>query len=176
MHHCPKFPFLVCKRCSLAHFASKQSFWQKLVKTTERSTWLENVHFGYLKGARFKCVICFYSFSLWEKFWANLVKNDRMIHFTWRFPFWRFESCSFLIWFLILLVLCIYFNLGKMFCGQNLSKKQKCLFNSKSFKLNVEMLKLLLAFILSYYSWHDFAFQLLFFFNAMYLLVWWIWL
>ena len=46
-----------------------------------------------------------------------------MIHLTWKFIFRVFERCSFLIWLLILLVLCIYFIWKNTFCGQNLSNR-----------------------------------------------------
>ena len=80
-----------------------------------------------------------------------------------QFPgFFTFDLFDLLIWIqgvhcyivLVLLVLCIYFNWRKMFCGQNLSKSKNGLFNLKSFKLNVKILKPLLIFILSYHSWH----------------------
>ena len=71
-----------------------------------------------------------------------------MIYLTWQFPFRVFERCSFLIWLLILLVLYIYFNWVKSFADRIWVKSKNELFDSKSFKLNVEILKLLLIFIL----------------------------
>ena len=62
-------------------------------------------------------------FEYKESFWAILGKNYRMIHLTWKFLFRVFERCSFLIWLLILLVLCIYFIWKNTFCGQNLSNR-----------------------------------------------------
>ena len=83
-----------------------------------------------------------------------------MIHLTWKFPFWLFERCSFLIlWLLILLVLCIYFNWEKCFADRIWLKSMNSTFHSKSIKLNVEIMKLLNIFIRSYYSWYVFAFQ-----------------
>ena len=57
-----------------------------------------------------------------------------MINLTWKFSFWVFERCSLLIWLSILLVLYIYFNWGKSFCGQNLSKKQEWSLRLKRFQ------------------------------------------
>ena len=42
-----KFPFWVFKRCSLAHFESQQSFWQKWVKISEWSTWLGMIYLTF---------------------------------------------------------------------------------------------------------------------------------
>ena len=80
--------------------------------------WLESFHFGSSSGAHL------FILSI-KKVWPKLGKNYRMIQLTWKFPFWVFERCSFLIWLLILLILCIYFDWRKIFCGQNLSKKQE---------------------------------------------------
>ena len=63
--------------------------------------------------------------------------------------FWVFERCSFLIWLLILLVLYVYFNWGKSFADRIWVKIKNGLLDSKTFKLNVEILKLLLIFILT---------------------------
>ena len=64
---------------------------------------------------------------------------------------------------------------GKCFVDRIWVKNKNGLFNSDSFKLNVEILKLLFTLILSYYSWRVFVCQSLFYFNAMYLLVTWSW-
>ena len=53
------------------------------------------------------------------------------------------------------------------------AKSKNGLFGSRSFKLSVEILKLLLIFILSYYSWHVFSSQSHCYFNDLYLLVMW---
>ena len=111
-------------------------------------------------------------FEYKESFGGNLGKNYRMIHLTWKFQIWVFERCSFLIWLLILIVLYIYFNWAKSF-GTKSGQKAR-IFDSKSFKLNVEILKLLLIFIPPYYySWHVFGFQSHCYFNDMYLLIMW---
>ena len=100
-------------------------------------------------------------------------KNYRVMYLTWKFPFRLFERRSFLIWLLILLVLCIYFDWKKCFVDIIWVKSKNGLFDSNNFKLNVTILKLLLIFILSCYSCHVLAFQSHFYFNAMYLLVMW---
>ena len=98
---------------------------------------------------------------------------------NWKFPFWLFERfliwlferCSFLIWLLILLFFYIYFNWEKSFEGRIWLKSKNDLFDSKSFKLNVVILNLLLIFILYYYSWRVFVLQSHCYFNDVYLLV-----
>ena len=71
-----------------------------------------------------------------------------MIYLTSQFPFWVFERCLFLIWLLIFLVFYIYFKRRKSFADRIWVKRKNALFDSKSFKWNVEILKLLLIFIL----------------------------
>ena len=113
------------------------------------------------------------SFWVWRKFWENLSKNYRRIHLIWKFQVWVFERYSFLIQLLILIVLYIYLNWGKRFADRISAKSKNGLFDSRSFKLSVEILKLLLIFLLSYYCWHVFASQSHCYFNDMYLLVMW---
>ena len=51
-----------------------------LDKIKKWSILLASFHFGYLNGALFKCRFYICSFYVQKKFWANLVKNYRMIH------------------------------------------------------------------------------------------------
>ena len=68
IHSTIKFPFCVIKRCSFAGFEYKESFRWSWVKITEGFTGLENFHSGNLKGACFKCWLCFCSFCAWGRF------------------------------------------------------------------------------------------------------------
>ena len=61
-------------------------------KLTKWPISLENFHFGYLKGARFKYRFYFCSLCVKRKFWANLDKNDRLIHESWKFAFFVLVS------------------------------------------------------------------------------------
>ena len=70
-------------------------------------------------------------------------------------------------------VLYIYFHWGKCFIDRNSAKSKNGLFDSRSFKSSVEILKLLLIFILSYYFWQVFASESHCYFDDMYLLVMW---
>ena len=74
-----------------------QKFYSFFILTnTSLSVWLENFHFGYLKGF----FVSFGDFECKESFAQSWVKKqtNRMIYLTWKFPFRIFKRCSFQIW------------------------------------------------------------------------------
>ena len=140
------------KNYRMIHLTWKCPFWvleRCLFLVTEWSIWLKNFYF---KCAFKMCLIQTWAFLLLilstNKVLVYLGKNYRMIHLTWKLPFWKLERCSFLIWLFILLVLYKYFKWEKCYADRLWVKSKNGLLDSKSFKLNFGILKLLLIFIL----------------------------
>ena len=75
-------------------FFFRKIFRAIIVTNTPLSIWLENFHFGYLKGF----FVSYGHFEYKEIFAQSWVKKHRMIHLKWKFPFRAFERCSFQIW------------------------------------------------------------------------------